>query len=1294
MRPSKPNARSPKRRPGVEALECRRLMATFVVSSTDDAGPGTLRRAINDANLTAELDSIIFRIPGIGQQVIRPTAPLPRIVTPIDIGGYSQAGSRPNFDDTGDDDEETNIAVLNVRVDGAMAGLGADGLVIVADNSEVRGLSITNFGGAGIVIETVNPAVGNRISGNFIGIADFDESTFATLPGGGSPFANGVGIRISGSNNRIGGTLSRTENVIQGNIGPGVLLEGPDGTGNLIEGNLILDNGDAGVLIRSSNNFIGEAIGVKAAGGGNVISGNQQGVRIVGPTARGNILVNNEIGTNLGFAGTDELIRGLEFRPNRAEGVLIEGAPDNFVGTSVSNGGNVIAGNVGDGIRIVGEASTGNRLQQNRIGFNERNDIVAILPNWDGVLIESPRNLVGGTSEASRNTIHSNRRNGVTVLGAGASGNVVQGNFIGTFLGGDDFGNSFDGVRVDGAPDVTVGGLANGAGNVISGNNNGVVVRGAGAAGALIAGNLIGTTADGSSDLGNAVDGVAIRDVPDATIGGTSPSARNVISGNDRGVRLEGPGTTRALVAGNLIGLGIDGQSDVGNSIDGIITSGGASGNTIGGLGPNAGNMIMFNVQAGVRIESGDRNAILSNAIDQNTMLGIDEAEIGVSPIGQGGVATPLLTSAISDGAAGSVQGAVAGTPGESIVVQIFASPSADPSGFGEGAMLINTITLVVGPDGTAAIDADFPVPVARGAFVTATATDALGNTSEFSNAVPTEPILLQFGAAEFRGSEAGGSIDVLVTRGGAIGGRATVTLASMGGTAVPGADYTPINTSITFEPGQENLTVAIPVFDDADVTGPLTVGLTLADPSGGAVLGDPAMATLVIVDDDATIVRFNTPFIVVNEGDGTAVFNVVRSDGAGRASVRYETRDGSAVAGLDYVASSGVLTFEDGVTEARIVVPLIDDLNREPTETFAVFLSDPVGMTLGDPSGAGAELRDDDGVGNIGFPMPALLVGEGLGDAEITVVRPDSDSGRAVTVVLSTVDGTARAGLDYLPVTTAVTFDPGETSKTVSIPILDDRVTEALESFEVVLSDPNGGDTIATLAVSILDDDVDRTGPSVSNVDLIRGPFGINAAVLTFSEALDPTSATNLANYGNRIITAGRDGRFGNRDDGAIPLLAALYDPSTFQVRLIPAAPLPFDQFFRVAADAPTVNGPVPGLFDLSGNRLDGNGDDIPDATFVVDAFIGRTVTYTEADGDLVAIRLAHGGLLEFQRTPNGPVRSLRLTDALPGRSLLLGSFRPTRLGTDRRAFLPPILGLRGVQLRLPRPPFVIGPG
>ena len=1293
MRPRKPDARTSKRRPGVEALECRRLMATFVVSSTADAGPGTLRRAINDANLAAELDSILFNIPGVGQQVIRPNAPLPRIVTPIDISGYSQAGSRSNFDDATDDEEETNIAVLNVRIDGAQAGPGADGLVIDTSNASVSGLSITNFGGAGIVIDSADSAVGNRVSGNFIGIADFDETTNAALPGGGSPFANGVGVRVAGSNNRIGGTLPPSENVIQGNIGTGVVLEGPDGTGNLVEGNLILDNGDAGVLIRSSNNFIGEAIGVKAAGGGNVISGNQEGVLIVGPLARGNILVNNEIGTGLGIAGTDALIRGLVPRPNRAEGVRIEGAPDNFVGTSVGNGGNVIAANLGDGVRIVGQASSGNRLEQNFIGFNSR-DVVSILPNRDGVRIESPRNLVGGTSEASRNTIHSNRDNGLTVLGPGALGNVVQGNFIGTFLGADDFGNSFDGVRIDGAPDVTVGGLAMGAGNVISGNNNGVVVQGAGAAGALIAGNLIGTTSDGNADLGNAVDGVAIRGAPDATIGGTSANARNVISGNDRGVRLDGAATTRALIAGNLIGLGIDGQSDVGNSIDGIITSGGASGNTIGGLGPNAGNRIMFNVQAGVRIESGDRNSILSNAIDRNTMLGIDEAEIGVSPIGQGGIAAPVLTSAISDGNAGSVQGTVAGTPGASILVQIFASPSADPSGFGEGATLIDTITLVIGPDGTAEIDANFPVPVARGAFVTATATDASGNTSEFSNAVPTEPILLQFGAAEFRGSEAGGSIDVLVTRGGAIGGRATVTLASMGGSAVPGADYTPINTSITFEPGQENLTVAIPVFDDSEITGPLTVGLTLADPSGGAVLGSPAAATLVIVDDDATVVRFDQPFIVVDEGAGTAVFTVVRSDGTGQALVSFATMDGSAVAGLDYTASSGVLTFEDGVTEARIVVPLIDDNNREPTETFAVFLSDPVGLTLGDPSGAGAELRDDDGPGAVGFPGPTLLVGEGFGVAEITVVRPDSESGRSATVLLSTSDGTALAGLDYLPVSTAVTFAPGETSKTVSIPILDDRVTEALETFGVVLSDPEGGATLATLTVSILDDDVDRLGPTVSNVELVRGPFGINAVVLSFNEALEPTSASNLSNYGNRIITAGRDGRLGTRDDGAIPLLAALYDPSTFQVRLIPAAPLPFDQFFRVAADAPTVNGPVPGIYDRFGNRLDGNGDGIPDATFVVDAFVGRTVTYNEADGDLVSIRIAHGGLLEFQRTPNGPVRSLRLTETLPGRSLLLGSFRPTRRGTDRRAFLPPILGAQGVQLRLPRPPFVIGPG
>src|SRR5439155_316254 len=103
--------------------------------------------------------------------------------------------------------------------------------------------------------------------------------------------ANGEGIRISGSNNRIGATLPPGRNIIQGNRQAGVRLLSAAGTGNLIEGNFILDNGGDGVLITSSNNFIGEAIGDGAGGGGNVISGNHlHGVFIQGDPVLGNLL--------------------------------------------------------------------------------------------------------------------------------------------------------------------------------------------------------------------------------------------------------------------------------------------------------------------------------------------------------------------------------------------------------------------------------------------------------------------------------------------------------------------------------------------------------------------------------------------------------------------------------------------------------------------------------------------------------------------------------------------------------------------------------------------------------------------------------------------------------------------------------------------------------------------------------------------------------------------------------------------------------------------------------------------
>ena len=261
---------------------------------------------------------------------------------------------------------------------------------------------------------------------------------------------------------------------------------------------------------------------------------------------------NNEIGTQIGlaFSVSFTAIRGTQPRPNGGDGVLIENAPTNVIGGQIPDAGNVIAGNTLDGVAIENyvdgtvpsiiqstpivinmpaTSATANDVQGNSIGFNNRNLLIYPIPNRDGVDISSSGNLIGGDSPAAQNVIILNNRNGVTIsssqldaqnnpLGAIPNAlptsNVVEGNFIGTQSGNNDYGNTLDGVLLYGASNNTIGGTTSAALNVISTNNMGIVIQTPASTGNVVAGNDIGTTSDGTAPLGNFSDGVEILDSP------------------------------------------------------------------------------------------------------------------------------------------------------------------------------------------------------------------------------------------------------------------------------------------------------------------------------------------------------------------------------------------------------------------------------------------------------------------------------------------------------------------------------------------------------------------------------------------------------------------------------------------------------------------------------------------------------------------------------------------------------------------------------------------------------------
>jgi titin len=295
-----------------------------------------------------------------------------------------------------------------------------------------------------------------------------------------------------------------------------------------------------------------------------------------------------------------------------------EGASANTIGGTTPSAGNLISGNGRWGVLL---ASNNNVLEKNLIGTN-----TASAPGLgnalDGILCEGANNTLGGTAANAGNVISGNSRFGVFLPGSSATGNVIQQNAIGSTLGGTAaLANTYDGVALfGGALNNTIGGTAAGAGNIISGNGRfGVYLNGSGTSNNLVQGNLIGLNHAGTAALGNTFDGVAFLEGASAnTLGGTTPSAGNLISGNGRwGVLLA---TNNNVLESNLIGTNTASAPGLGNALDGILCEG--ANNTLGGTAANAGNVISGNSRFGVFLpgSSATGNVIQQNAI--GTTLG------------------------------------------------------------------------------------------------------------------------------------------------------------------------------------------------------------------------------------------------------------------------------------------------------------------------------------------------------------------------------------------------------------------------------------------------------------------------------------------------------------------------------------------------------------------------------------------------------------------------------------------------------------------------------------------------
>ena len=402
----------------------------------------------------------------------------------------------------------------------------------------------------------------------------------------------------------------------------------------------------------------------------------------------------------------------------------------------------------------------------------------------------------------------------------------------------------------------------------------------------------------------------------------------------------------------------------------------------------------------------------------------------------------------------------------------------------------------------------------------------------------------LQLSSATYSVSEAGGTATITVTRTGSSSGAVGATLTLSGGTATPSADYIGTTFTVSFADGETSKAVSIPIVNDALDEDDETVNLALSDPTGGAVIGSPSTAVLTIVDDDATpTISINDVTVPDANFPGTnAVFFVTLSAPSGKpVTVVAQTADGTAKAGADYNAVGPLtLTFRPGETIKPLTVPVIDDLLDEDDETFVVNLTSPTNATIAKPQGV-ATIVDNDDPPTISIDDVEAAEGDTGSTSDTFTITLSAPSAKIVTVRAQTANQTATAGSDYTatgPIT--LTFNPGETSKTFTVPILGDTLDEPDETFAVNLSNPTNATIKDGQGIGTIVDDDSAPRLFIANRQVIEGDSG--TVDLVFPVLLLPASGQTVT---VQVQTADDTAQAGS-DYTAVGPLTLTFTPGT----------------------------------------------------------------------------------------------------------------------------------------------------
>ena len=800
-------------------------------------------------------------------------------------------------------------------------------------------------------------------------------------------------------------------------------------------------------------------------------------------------------GTPITLGGTSDgsRILRLTIRNSPSGGILI-----NSAGVMVA--GNTITANQLFGVRATSANAT--------IGGDGDGDANVISGTTSGSGVE----ILAGPASIIANTITTNATHGISIVGDGVE---VRSNVVS--------GNAGTGILLNGTTGATI------EANVVSANGAGIILQD-GSANTFHA-NFIGTDLSGTADLGNA--GTGLRVIASNAAASQNTISTNVVAFNLIGIEILEDGsqadqnrlTTNQVFDNDESGVDlarIDGDpgptlNDPGDADTGAndfqnfpeitcISGDGSSTTFMGTLGSQPSTAYRIEIFSNAACQSSSGRTYLGFT-DVTTDAGGSAAINVTLPVGLP-VGTPVTATATDPNGNTSEYSACGFVADGALVIQ-----PQYLAGEADGTATI-TVTRGAVPEpatvdyavtnGTATASADFTAVNGTLTFAACETTKSFtvpilddnidepdeAATITFSNSSTSTLVIQDDDATPIvtmtpptaSMAENGGTATLTFSLDHPSSQDITVPL-SFSGTA-SGSDYSGAVPSVVIPALQTTATLTLTAINDTTQEGDETV----------VVNGASQTSTITIVDDDP-VPSASINDVPVTEG-GTATFTVTLSNpSTSTITVDFTTANVTAIAGSDYAATSGQLTFAPGVTTQPISVTTTGDNVDEPDETFEVRLPAATGI---------GTITDDD-------PLPAatinsVAVTEG-GTATFTVTL-SNPSASTITVDYTTANVTATAGTDYVAATGQVTFAPGVTTQPVSVTTTGDNLDEPDETFEVRLPAATGTGTI-------LDDD---GVPSITINSVAVTEGGTATFTVTLS---NPSASTIVVDYTTANVTA-----------------------------------------------------------------------------------------------------------------------------------------------------------------------------